>query len=73
MNLSIQIYITLMRFETMGRDNGTIKKKKKKKKGGRKKGRKKKREDKREKNEAILIKRSNARVRHETIGFAIRT
>lgn len=48
-------------------------KKKKKKKGGRKKGRKKKREDKREKNEAILIKRSNARVRHETIGFAIRT
>lgn len=72
MNLSIQIYITLMRFETMGRDNGTIKKKKKKK-GGRKKGRKKKREDKREKNEAILIKRSNARVRHETIGFAIRT
>lgn len=62
-----------MRFETMGRDNGTIKKKKKKKKGGRKKGRKKKREDKREKNEAILIKRSNARVRHETIGFAIRT
>lgn len=73
MNLSIQIYITLMRFETMGRDNGTIKKKKKKKKGGRKKGRKKKREDKREKNEAILIKRSNARIRHETIGFAIRT
>ena len=32
MNLSIQIYITLMRFETMGRDNGTIKKKKKKRK-----------------------------------------
>lgn len=32
MNLSIQIYITLMRFETMGRDNGTIKKKKKRKK-----------------------------------------
>lgn len=32
MNLSIQIYITLMRFETMGRDNGTIKKKKKEKK-----------------------------------------
>lgn len=62
MNLSIQIYITLMRFET-ARNNGTIKKKK---------GRKK-REDKREKNEAILIKRSNARARHETIGFAIRT
>lgn len=61
MNLSIQIYITLMRFET-ARNNGTIKKK-----------RKKKREDKREKNEAILIKRSNARARHETIGFAIRT
>lgn len=71
MNLSIQIYITLMRFETMGRDNGTIKKKKKKKKGGRKKGRKKKREDKREKKEAILIKWSkrsrssrNDRIRH---------
>lgn len=58
MNLSIQIYITLMRFET-ARDNGTIKKKKKRKKE------EKKREDKREKNEAILIKRSNARVRRE--------
>lgn len=57
MNLSIQIYITLMRFET-ARDNGTIKKKKGKKE-------EKKREDKREKNEAILIKRSNARVRRE--------
>lgn len=45
-----------MRFET-ARDNGTIKKKKKKEE--------KKREDKREKNEAILIKRSNARVRRE--------
>lgn len=65
MNLSIQIYITLMRFET-ARDNGTIKKKK------RKKGRKKERGQKRKKrgnfNKTIQRSRSS-----RTIGFAIRT
>lgn len=49
MNLSIQIYITLMRFETMGRDNGTIKKKKKEKRRKEKRKKKEKRGQKRKK------------------------
>lgn len=70
MNLSIQIYITLMRFETMGRDNGTIKKKKKEKRRKEKRKKKEKRGQKRKKrgnfNKTIQRSRSsrNDRIRH---------
>ena len=65
MNLSIQIYITLMRFETMGRDNGTIKKKKKKEKEKRRKEKRKKKEKRGQKRK----KRGNFNKTIQTLAF----